>query len=128
VPPGYFIVFKEAADLIVGTIRAGGDVGIHFVPDISIGQHWAKHWLASDFDAAFGRRQTYLHNYPLYFPQAASNPQDAYCYPDAALPEFRRWMREVYMVEKLPPYLASKVSQGALPPSFSLLTISAYGS
>ena len=127
VPAGFFSVFKEAADLIVGTIRAGGDVGIHFVPDISIGQHWGRHWSDNDFDAVYGPRQKYPHSYPAYFPQALSNPQDAHCYPDAALPEFRRWMREVYMVGKLPPYLAAKVSQGVLPPSFSLLRITAYG-
>ena len=128
VPSGYFSVFKEAADLVVSIIRAGGDVGVHFVPDQSIGIHWGRHWQDNSLGDQFGQRKTYPHNYPDYFPQALSNPQDARCYPDKALPEFRRWMREVYMEEKLPPYLAKKVKQGALPASFSSLSLTAYGS
>lgn len=119
VPNGYFSIFKEAADLIVTLIRGGADVGVHFIPDISIGIAWSKYWVGDDLDSRFGKREKYAHNYPQYFPQAMSNPQDAHCYPDAALGEFRRWMRETYLPDKLPTYLQKKVKEGALPASFA---------
>ena len=97
VPPGYFSVFKEMADMIVTLGQAGAHIDSSFVPDISVGTCWSKHWVDNNLDAAYGNRQTYEHNYPSYFPQALSNPQDARCYPDAALGEFRRWLREVYI-------------------------------
>lgn len=119
VPAGYFSVFKEIADIVVTLINGGAKIGNHFVPDISVGQHWAKHWADNDFASLHGERKKYTHNYPEYFPQAASNPQFPYCYPDAALGEFRKWIREAYLPEKFPDYLKSKEKQGALPPSFS---------
>jgi len=119
IPSGYFSVFKETADIIVELIRGGADVGVHFVPDISVGKGWSKHWTDKGFDAKHGARKRYNHNYPDYFPQAASNPQPAYCYPEEAIPAFRKWMRNVYLPEKLPPYLLSKVKQGMLPSSFA---------
>ena len=126
IPVGHFSVFKEMADIIVELIRNGADVGVHFVPDISVGKLWSKNWLDNDLDSAFGARQRYNHSYPDYFPQAASNPQPAYCYPENALPTFRRWMRETYLPERLPTYLASKVKQGMLPASFAEVAVIAF--
>ena len=94
---------------MVGLINAGAPVGDAFVPDISVGRQWSAHWKKFDLEAQHGARQRYLHNYPEYFPQAASNPQEPYCYPDAALPEFRRWLREHYMPQGLPKYLKQKL-------------------
>lgn len=125
VPPGYFSIFKEGADIVVTLIRAGAEVGDKFIPDGSIGSHWATHWKTSNLAERFGERGVYDHYYPTYFPQALSNPQPAHCYPDEALPEFRRWMREVYLPTKLPEYLKSKVKQGSLPASFSEIAIAA---
>lgn len=121
VPAGYFSVFKEIADIVVTLIREGAQVGPHFVPDISVGQAWATHWKNNGFSQLFGDRRQFEHNYPSDFPQAPSNPQPAYCYPDSALGEFRRWMRESYLSEKFPAYLTSKQKQGALPASFAEL-------
>ncbi|MNE90837.1 hypothetical protein D3C80_1883850 [compost metagenome] len=64
--------------------------------------------------ARHGDPRKFDHYYPDYFPQALSNPQKPWCYPDAALPEFRRWMRESYEREKLPAYLDDQVRQGKL--------------
>lgn len=125
IPHGYFSVFKEIADIIVTLIRGGASVGAQFIPDISVGQHWATHWRENDLKAEFGDRREYRHQYPDYFPQSASNPQPAYCYPDAALPEFRRWVRAVYLADKFPSYLKNKERQGILPPSFTQLAIAA---
>lgn len=115
VPDGYFGVFKEVAQLVVTLIKEGACVGCEFVPDISVGQHWSKHWCQNRLDAIYGQRREYNHNYPEYFPQAASNPQKPFCYPDEALAEFKRWVRTVYLPAKLPSYLKSKVRQGNLP-------------
>jgi hypothetical protein len=68
---------------------------------------------------SYGSRKQFEHNCPDYFPQALSNPQTPYCYPDAALGEFRRWAREIYVPEKMPNYLATKVSDGSLPEVFA---------
>jgi hypothetical protein len=67
------------------------------------------------------------HNFPEYFPQAKSNPQPAWCYPEAALAEFRRWMRENYIGDgKFTTYINNKIKQKELPPSFAQLVVNAY--
>lgn len=114
VPIGYFCIFKEIADIMVTLIKAGGEVGAHFIPDISVGLHWGNHWRKNGLADKYGTRQTYTHNYPEYFPQAASNPQKPFCYPDAALPEFRQWVRLEYLQKKFPTYLMDKHKDGAI--------------
>jgi len=126
VPKGYFGVFKEMADMIVSLGQAGLHIDSTFVPDISVGQHWAKHWVAIDGDAQFGGRQKFDHNYPDYFPQAVTNPQESWCYPNSGLGEFRRWVEDDYVkAGKFGKYLETKVKQGTLPPSFAQLAVAA---
>ena len=119
VPHGYFSVFKEIADLMVTLIQSGASVGAKFLPDISVGQHWGQHWAESNLEARHGTRARYEHNYPDYFPQAVSNPQEPYCYPNAALGEFREWMWENYLPQQLPRYLERQEAKGLLPPAFA---------
>ena len=127
VPVGYFSVFKEIADMIVTLGQAGLHIDSSFVPDGSVGGVWGRHWKAGNFDQKFGARKKWSHNYPDYFPQAKSNPQPANCYPESALPEFRRWMRENYIGDgKFTKYIDSKIKQKELPASFSQLVIDAY--
>lgn len=114
VPDGYFSVFKEIADMFVTLLRGGADLGKSFIPDISVGQHWAKHWVSENLDVVYGDRIRYQHNYPAYFPQAASNPQEPYCYPDDALGEFREWFRKNYVATHMPKYLGGKVKAGEI--------------
>lgn len=126
-PPGYFGVFKEIADIIITLGLAGLHIDKNFVPDISVGKSWAAHWNNSDLEAAHGPRIKFEHNYPDYFPQAASNPQEPWCYPEGALGEFRRWIREDYIdAGKFKKYLDGQVKARALPPSFSQLAIETY--
>lgn len=113
-PIGYFGVFNAVASLIVPMIRDRVPVSEKVVPDISIGMAWSKHWTTNEFDARYGARTRYEHNYPSYYPQAESNPQEPYAYPDAALGEFRNWLRTVYIKEKLPPYLIGKAKKGEI--------------
>lgn len=114
VPLGYFCVFREIADLFASMIANGADFGTKMILDISVGSCWGNHWTASNLAAKYGKRASFPHNYPNYFPQAWSNPQDAKCYPDEAIPAFRKWMREVYVSHKMPAYLKSMVAQKKL--------------
>lgn len=119
VPSGYFSVFKELASLIVTLGLNGLHIDDKFVPDISVGQGWGKHWQDANLGGQFGTRGTYPHNYPSYFPQAASNPQMAACYPEIALGEFRRWFREDYIGEgRFKKYLERKVNDKLLPEGY----------
>ncbi|WP_030541553.1 hypothetical protein [Sphingobium sp. DC-2] len=126
VPAGYFSIFKEVADIIVTMIRAGAQIGKSFIPDISVGMAWAKYWKAENLEVVYGARIQYAHNYPDYFPQSMSNPQPAYCYPDDALAEFRRWARETYIPNQMPRYLESKVKSGELPAPSAVAAIEAF--
>ncbi|APX91102.1 hypothetical protein BV394_10255 [Brevirhabdus pacifica] len=96
-PSGYFSIFNEAHTVIYELIMAGANIGEKMVPDISIGQHWAKHWDANDLGSKFGDRERFPHRYPKDHPQARSNPQIANCYPLDALGEYRRWLQDVYL-------------------------------
>lgn len=109
-PEGHFIVFKEVTGMIVDLIRAGLPISDKTIPDISVGQVWGKHWTDNSFSSRFGERCGYSHNYPSYYPQAKSNPQQAWAYPEDALPEFRRWFRNIYLPTKYPTYILKKAS------------------
>ncbi|MBC7507046.1 MAG: KilA-N domain-containing protein [Sandarakinorhabdus sp.] len=119
VPVGYFCVFAQIADLFASMISNGANFGTRMILDLSVGGCWGPHWTKSGYDATFGSRMKFPHNYPSYFPQAWSNPQDAWCYPEDALPTFRRWMREVYIPHKMPKYLRDMVAQKKLPPQIA---------
>lgn len=126
VPDGYFSIFKEIADLLVTMIREGATLGSTFIPDISVGVHWGKYWKAESLDIVYGERIKYDHYYPNYFPQSASNPQAPYAYPDDALGEFRKWVREVYVPSKFPTYLNDKVKQGQITQKKAAAAIEAF--
>ena len=53
----------------------------------------------------------YNHNFPDYYPQALSNPQESWCYPNDALPLFKKWFRAEYIYSKFPTYLLNKVKE-----------------
>lgn len=126
VPDGYFSIFKEIADIFVTMIRGGADLGPSFIPDISVGQLWSKYWVAESLEILYGERRKYEHNYPNYFPQSAANPQPSYCYPDDALGEFRKWVREEYIAKRMSPYLIQKVKQGQIPPAAATAALEAF--
>lgn len=120
-PDGYFSIFNEAHTVIYELIMAGAQIGDKMVPDISIGQHWAKHWDNNDLGARFGDREKFPHRYPKDHPQAKSNPQIANCYPLDALGEYRRWLQSEYLGKgKFKDYLKGKKE---LPPSVAQLAI-----
>lgn len=123
-PRGYFHVFNEASTLIYELIVAGAKIDSKFVVDISIGIHWSKYWEDSGLAELYNLRQKYPHRYPDSHPQSKSNPQESWCYPIAALGEFRRWLQDEYIDGgKFRNYLTGKVKQGALPPSIAELAL-----
>lgn len=107
-PDGYFIVFHEVSGLISDLIAAGLAVNDKTIPDISVGKAWGAFWTTHAFDSEYDARIKYQHNYPLYYPQAASNPQEPWAYPDAALPKFRQWFKHEYLPTKYPKYILTK--------------------
>lgn len=107
-PHGHFTIFKEITGLVVDLITADLTVNHKTVPDISVGIAWGKYWTENNLEAEFGPRIQYEHNYPNYYPQALSNPQKPNAYPDAALPIFRQWFKQVYLLTKFPAYILTK--------------------
>jgi hypothetical protein len=113
--------------MIVHLGRNGVHIDSSFVPDISVGLIWSKHWSDHNLDQTHGTRLKFEHNYPEYFSQAKSNPQPSWCYPEGALGEFRRWFREQYIGQgKFSAYLLNAVRKKELPISFAQLAIVAY--
>lgn len=107
-PDGFFIVFNEVTGLIVDLINADLTVNDKTVPDISVGSVWSKYWTENNLCEKFGERIRYDHYYPESYRQSESNPQSAWAYPDAGLPEFRKWFRRVYLLTKFPSYILGK--------------------
>lgn len=107
-PEGYFIIFNEVSGMIIDLINADLAVSDKTIPDISVGKCWGDHWTKNGFDLAYGARIKYEHNYPAYYPQAASNPQLPWAYPNEALAEFRRWFRHDYLTTRFPRYILTK--------------------
>ncbi|MFT4279595.1 MAG: hypothetical protein QM576_24890 [Rhodopseudomonas sp.] len=123
-PKGFFHVFNEAHTIIYELIMAGAEIGEKTVVDISIGQHWSKHWDEKGFDKIYGARAKYPHRYPESHPQSKSNPQESWCYPLASLGEYRQWIQNIYLEGgKFSAYLKGKVHSGHLPPSVAQLAI-----
>lgn len=114
VPLGFFCIFRETADVYASFIRGGINPGLKIILDISVGQHWSKHWTKHGLQEKFGDRARYEHRYPAYYSQSLSNPQTPLCYPEDALPAFRRWLRDEYIPLKLPIYLKGQVAQGKI--------------
>jgi hypothetical protein len=125
-PKGFFHVFNEAHTIIYEMIMAGAPIGSNIVVDISIGQHWSKHWCDNSLGTKFGDRAKYPHRYPEDHPQAKSNPQESWCYPLAALGQYRGWLQDEYIEGgKFGAYLKGKVARGEIAPSMAHIAIAA---
>ncbi|NLS06888.1 hypothetical protein HGP14_26645 [Rhizobium sp. P32RR-XVIII] len=76
--------------------------------------------LAEEYDV----RRKYPHWYPESHPQSKANPHESWCYPIAALGDFRTWLQDEYLEGgKFRNYLQGKVKKGDLPPSFAELAL-----
>ena len=109
-PDGHFILFNEVTGLLVDLITADLTVNHKTIPDISVGIAWGKYWSDNSLDGQFKSRIKFEHNYPDYYPQAVSNPQTPWAYPDEALPLFRRWFKNEYLPTKFPKYILTKAN------------------
>jgi len=126
-PDGYFSIFKESAEIIVTLGQGGVYTNDGLIPDISIGKCWSNHWVDRELAAKFGDRLEYEHNYPAYYPQAASNPQTPWAYPESALGEFKRWLREDYVRGgKLSSYIKGQVAKKGITSEVANAALAAY--
>jgi hypothetical protein len=125
-PKGFFSVFNEAHTIIYEMIQAGADIGEKTIVDISIGKHWGPYWDKNGLATQYGARIKYPHRYPDSHPQAKSNPQEAWCYPLAALGHYREWLQNTYIEQgKFAKYIDGKVKKKELPPSVAQLAVAA---
>jgi len=107
VPLGYFSVFHEINALTLDLIRANLPVNDKTVPDASVGIHWAKYWESISHN--HNERVPFPCNYPDSYRQSQANGYiEANAYPDSALPEFKKWFRQVYLPTKFPTYILTK--------------------
>lgn len=111
IPAGFFSVFREMVDITVPLINAGFELGPKTVPDISVGTRWSSHWKRNKLSEKYGDIQKHPHVYPDWFPQSKAGNLPANIYPEEALGEFRRWLREEYVPKGFKEYLADKVQQ-----------------
>lgn len=111
IPAGFFSVFREMVDITVPLINAGFELGPRTVPDISVGSRWSNHWKRNNLSEKYGDIQKHPHVYPDWFPQSKAGNLPANIYPEEALGEFRRWLREEYVPKGFKEYLADKVQQ-----------------
>lgn len=125
VPDGYFCVFREMASMIIPMIKNGVTISEKIVPDISVGMVWSKYWNANELEKA-GKRVKFSNFYPNYYPQAKSNPQRVYAYPDAVLPTFRAWLKQGYIPNNLPRYLNGQSKKGTITPHVATTVIEAF--
>jgi hypothetical protein len=115
VPSGYFCVFTQVAGMIVSMIRNGVRINDRVIPDISVGKSWSAYWVNNELASKYGERTNYSHEYPDYYPQAKSNPQPAYAYPNEAWATFQEWFHNNYLGDTpLTTYLAGQVKKGTL--------------
>jgi hypothetical protein len=114
VPVGYYGIFHEISGIVLSLVTGGLPVDDATIPDISVGKIWSTHWKNSNFDERFGKRISYEHNYPPYFPQSQRNPHSVFAYPEESLGTFRAWLRETYVASKFPKYLNRKKVLGHL--------------
>lgn len=126
-PDGYFSIFKESAEVTVTLGQGGVFTNDGVIPDISIGRCWGDHWRKRKLAEKFGKRLDYEHHYPAYYPQAASNPQTPWAYPELALGEFRRWLREDYIRGgKLTNYITGQVAKKTITATAANAALAAY--
>jgi len=124
-PEGYFSIFEEMVELIVPLITHGVQADHNTIPDISLGMAWGKHWVERGYDNDYGPRVSYPQSYPPTFPQARSNPQWEFCYPQEALGVFRRWLQTVYLKDGFPKYLSNQAAQGKITTTVAEAVLSA---
>ncbi|EPC3522564.1 hypothetical protein ACRZHM_003757, partial [Citrobacter braakii] len=71
----------------------------------------SNHWKRNKLSEKYGDVQKHPHVYPDWFPQSKAGNLPANIYPEEALGEFRRWLREEYVPKGFKEYLADKVQQ-----------------
>lgn len=126
VPTGFFSIFGAMADFALDMIRHGLEYDDETIPDISVGQMWARFWAENKLEDKYGSRIKYGHVYPDYYRQSAANEWiEAYIYPVAALGEFKKWLDMSYVTRHFPNYLKRKETQGKIESARAVALIAA---
>lgn len=109
IPPRYFAVFREIADIAMNLIDGGFPMDDTTSLDGSVGNHWGRYWTANKLDEVFGERVKHSHIFPENYRQSAANKYvTAWIYPVRALGEFKIWLNDNYAMDKLSSYLERK--------------------
>lgn len=114
VPHDYFGIFNELGGFILDLINNDIPVNNKIIPDISVGQAWAREWKDKNYDSIYSSAIKYEHLYPESYPQSKSNPQDAWCYPVESLGMFRKWFYDNYLSSKFPKYINNLIKNNKL--------------
>jgi prophage antirepressor-like protein len=103
-------VFKEGSDVLLHIEQdLGLEVDQFDLCDGSIGYHWSKYRKGKEWANETGK---YLHIF-----RDRRGKQKANAYLLSELPYFRKWLKEIYIVEHLPSYLKNKYGEvKQLPP------------
>lgn len=116
-PSGYWCVFIEGAELLIGAEQNLGPANLEMhqydLLDGSIGRRWStyrqdKPWM--------GRKVNYRYTFPAGDPRGTVMP---FAYPMVELEHFKRWLHDEYWHQHFPDYVKNKYGaaefQRALP-------------
>ena len=100
-------IFRESAEVLLFVEKElRVPVNQMDLCDGSIGRHWSTYRVGNSWAMNSG---TYIHNF-----QDRRGPRECLAYEVSELPHFRRWLREIYLPDHLPSYLADKYGKKAV--------------
>ena len=100
-------IFRESAEVLLFVEKElRVPVNKMDLCDGSIGRHWSAYRVGNSWAMNSG---TYTHNF-----QDRRGPRECLAYEVSELPHFRRWLREIYLPDHLPSYLADKYGKKAV--------------
>jgi hypothetical protein len=110
IPPGYWSVFTEGADLLITAeeiyVEAGLEMDRFDLLDGSVGMHWPRYRAMKPWERD---RIPYGHPFP-----DRRGVRDAWAYEMSELPHFRSWLYNVYVPGHFTDYLQRKYGPSAL--------------
>lgn len=107
VDDAYFTIFRESAEILLFVeMDLRIPVDQFDLCDGSIGRHWSEYRKGEGWALQHG---TYIHRF-----RDHRGSRECLAYQVSELPHFRHWLREIYLVDHLPDYLAKKYGKRAV--------------